>query len=353
MNLWFKIARLRFNVLASSRREFYEDFAISLRDGAPAIEQLKAMAMRARRRRTGWAALYEHWIYKMGRMSFGHALQHTVPPYEAMVLTAAEEGGRLEEAMDYLGRSIRLLGKAKSVYFIALLSPTLSFLVIIGFLIAYAIHSVPEYLQILPLERWPFLSKAMYYISTGLVSNGFLTLFLSILGFAVLTWSKPNWYGRTRRFIEKIPFFPWASYRNYEGNNFLVSLSILLQSNNHGLKDALEMMRRFASPWLAWHITVMLHRLNLAPNKPALALDTGIFSRKVMDRIEDYSDRTEFNSAIYKLAFDSGEKLVEQAQARAVISGLIAMLFVAATILIITISNIQFAQQVTSVMKSI
>jgi len=352
MNWRLKIAKFKFNSISSTRREFYEDFAISLRDGAAAIEQLKTMAMRARRRRTGWAALYEHWIYKMGRMSFGHALQHTVPPYEAMVLTAAEEGGRLEEALDYLGRSIRLLAKARSVYFISMLSPVLSLLVIIGFLIAYALHSVPEYLQILPLERWPYLSKAMYYVSTGLVSNGIFSVALTIISIVLLTWSKPNWYGRTRRFIEVIPFFPWASYRNYEGNSFLVSLSILLQSNNHGLKDALEMMRRFASPWLAWHITVMLHRLNLAPNKPALAMDTGIFSRKVMDRIEDYSERTEFNSAIYKLAFDSGEKLVEQAQARAVISGLIAMLFVAAIILVITISNIQFAQQVTSVMKS-
>lgn len=352
INWWFSFAKLRFNTFASTRRDFYEDFASSLRDGASAIEQLKAMAKRSRRRRTGWAALYEHWIHKMGRMSFGHALQHTVPPYEAMVLTAAEESGRLEEAMDYLGRSIRLLGKAKSVYFIAMLSPALSFLVIIGFLIAYALHSVPEYLQILPLERWPYLSKVMYHVSTGLVSHGFIISILTIFALVLVTWSKPNWYGRIRRLIEKIPFFPWSSYRAYEGNNFLVALSILLQANNHGLKDALEMMCRFASPWLAWHITVMLHRLKLAPNKPALAMDTGIFSRKVMDRIEDYSDRTEFNSAIYKLAFDSGEKLVEQAQARAVISGLIAMLFVAAMILVITISNIQFAQQVTSVMKS-
>lgn len=353
MSWLFKVAKFRFNALSSTRRQFYEDFAISLRDGAAVIEQLKAMAMRARRRRTGLAALYEHWIYKMGRMSFGRALQHTVPPYEAMVLTAAEEAGRLEEAMDYLGRSIRLLGKAKSVYFISLFSPVLSFLIIIAFLIAYALHSVPEYLQILPLEHWPAISKVMYHVSTGLASNGLLIAAISILLVGLISWSKPNWYGRTRRAIEKIPFLPWASYRNYEGNNFLVSLSILLQSNNHGLKDALEMMRRFASPWLAWHITVMLHRLNLAPNKPALAIDTGIFSSNVMDRIEDYSSRTEFNSAIYKLAFDSGEKLVEQAQTRAVLTGLIAMLLVAAMILVITISNIQFAQQVTSAMKSL
>lgn len=353
MSWLFKVARFRFNILSSMRRQFYEDFAISLRDGASAIDQLKAMAMRARRRRTGLAALYEHWIYKMGRMSFGRALQHTVPPYEAMVLTAAEEAGRLEDAMDYLGRSIRLLGKAKSVYFISLFSPVLSIFIIIAFLITYALHSVPEYLQILPLERWPALSKVMYHVSTGLASNGIVIATLSILLIFLVSWSKPNWYGRTRRVIEKIPFLPWSSYRNYEGNNFLVSLSILLQSNNHGLKDALEMMRRFASPWLAWHITVMLHRLNLVPNKPALAIDTGIFNSNVMDRIEDYSDRTEFNSAIYKLAFDSGEKLVEQAQTRAILTGLIAMLLVAAMILIITISNIQFAQQVTSAMKSL
>ncbi len=353
MSLQFKIARFWFNAVPSNRREFYEDFASSLRDGASNIDQLKKMALRARRRKTGWAPLYEHWIRKMRRMSFGYALQHTVPPYEVMVLTAAEEDGRLDEAMDYLARSIQLLGKVRSIYFISLFSPAISLLVIIGFLSAYALIIAPEYLQIIPLEKWPLLNRAIYTVADALVSKGVLFITGAIGIFSIVNWSKPNWHGRLRKKIDRIPLTPWSSYRQNEGNNFLISLSILLQSNNHGIKEALEMMRKFSTPWLTWHITLMLHRLTLTPNRPALALDTGIFDLRMMDRIEDYADRSEFNRAIYKLAFDSGEKFVERAQKRALFIGVVAMFFVAVMVLIIAFSNIQFSQATEAALKTI
>lgn len=329
MSYFFKIARLRFNTFSSNRREFYEDFAISLRDGASIIDQLKTMSMRSRKRKTGWAPLYEHWVKKMRRMSFGHAIQHTVPAYEAMVLTAAEEDGRVAEAMDYLGRSIRLLGKVQSIYFVSLISPLIAILVIIGYLVSFALLIAPEYLQIIPLNRWPSLTKFIYFISTTLVNNAFLLTLLSAGLLSLIHWSKANWGGFLRLRVDKIPFTPWSSYRQTESNNFLIALSILLQSNNHGVKESLEMMRKFSSPWLRWHISVMLHRLKISPGRPALALDSGLFDSQVMDRIEDYAERTEFNKAIYKLAFDSGDKFVEQAQLRSLIVSLIAMFLVA------------------------
>lgn len=352
MSLGLKIARWRFNTFSSKRKEFYDDFAMALRDGEATIDQLTVMAKRSRRRRTGWALLYEHWLKKMRRMSFGHALQHTVPSFEAMVLTAAEEDGRIAEAMDYLSRSIDLTGKVKSIYFLSLASPIISIVVILGFLISYATVTVPEYLQTLPLEKWPALTKGMYYVSNGLVNNGLFFIVLSILITSLIIWSRPNWYGRWRKIVERIPLNPWSSYRNDESNNFLIALSILLQSNNHGTKDALEMMRKFASPWLSWHISVMLRRLKITPDRPEIAMDTGLFNESAMDRIEDYARRTEFNRAIYNLAFSSGEKFVKDAQKKAIVIAILAMLIVAGVILLMAMSNIQFTQVSGAAMKS-
>lgn len=353
MTYSFKLAKFRFNAFATNRRDFYEDFAISLRDGASIIDQLKVMSIRSRKRKTGWAPLYEHWIQKMRRMSFGHALQHTVPPYEAMVLTAAEEDGRVAEAMDYLGRSIRLLGKVRSIYFVSLISPIIAIIVILGFLVTFAILIAPEYLQIIPLNRWPILTQMIYHTSVGLINNAVAISLFAIVAVILVEWSKSHWHGYVRAKFDKIPLTPWASHRHNESNNFLIALSILLQSNNHGIKEGLEMMRRFSSPWLSWHITVMLHRLKLTPGRPALALDSGLFDSTVMDRIEDYAERTEFNNAIYKLAFDSGEKFVEQAQGRALVISLIAMFAVAAMSICIAISNLQFSQAVEAGIKSL
>ncbi len=238
MTWGLKFAKFRFKAFAANRKDFYEDFAMALRDGAATIDLLKTRAQRARRRRTGLAPLYEHWLHKMRRMSFGYALQQTVPAFETMVLTAAEEEGRIDEAMNYLGRSIEIKGKTQSIYFVSLASPIISAVVLLGFLISYALVIAPEYLQILPLEKWPALTKSIYFLSSALVNSGVFFMALCAASFAAVMWSRPNWYGRIRKRIERLPFNPWSSYRDNESNNFLIALSILLQSNNHGIKEA-------------------------------------------------------------------------------------------------------------------
>lgn len=353
MNLAFRVCRLRFNVFSDSRQEFYEDFSSALRDGAADQERLKKLAARSRMRRSGWAPLYEHWLRKMRRMSFAHALQHTVPDYEVMVLTAAEEDGRLEEAMTYLGRAIRLSGKIQATYLMSLISPVMALVSIIGFFLAYALVIAPLNLQSLPLEKWPHISRQLYVFSTALVDYGLLICSGVVVFSWLVLWSRPNWRGRIRSNIDKIALLPWRAYREREANTFLVSLAILLQSNNHGMKEAMEQMRKFASPWLGWHLALMLKRLELTPNMPARALDTGLFPYRVMDRIEDYSERSDFDKALRMLAFDHSDKEVQSAERKAVISGFIAMGIVAMVLGVIVMGNFEFNQALETYIQAI
>ena len=353
MNLAFKLCRFLFNFFSDSRQEFYEDFASALRDGASDQDRLKKLAARSRMRKTGWAPLYEHWLRKMRRMTFAHALQHTVPDYEVMVLTAAEEDGRLEEAMTYLGRAIRLSGKIKATYLMSLISPVMAFITIIGFFVSYAVVIAPQNLQSLPLEKWPYISRQLYAFSNALVDDGVLLTFGLVLFSWFVLWSRPNWRGRIRSKFDKVPLLPWRAYREREANNFLVSLAILLQSNNHGMKEAMERMRQFASPWLGWHLSLMLKRLELTPNMPARALDTGLFSLRVMDRIEDYSERTDFNKALRMLAFDHGDKEVQAAERQAVISGFLAMGIISMVLGVIVLANFEFNQAMETYIQAI
>ncbi len=353
MNLAFRLSRFLFNLFDDNRQEFYEDFASALRDGAADQERLKKMASRARRRKTGFAPLYEHWLRKMRRMSFAHALQHTVPHYEVMVLTAAEEDGRLDEAMTYLGRAIRLQGKIKAAYLMSLISPILALVSIVGFFVSYALLIAPQNLQSLPLEKWPVISRQLYSLSSGLVNDSFWIGLGAVFVAWVTLWSRPNWRGRFRAKFDHVPLLPWGSYRERESNNFLISLAILLQSNNHGMKEAIERMRQFASPWLGWHLSSMLKRLSLTPSMPARALDTGLFSHRVMDRIEDYSERTDFNKALRMLAFDHGEKAVQEAERKAVMTGFLAMGVIAMVLGVIVLGNFEFNQALETYIQAI
>jgi len=342
MSFGFSLSRWFFNTFDQYRQEFYEDFASALRDGISPPDRLKKLSTRSRQRRSGFAPLYDHWLKKMRRMSFAHALQNTVPEYEVMVLTAAEEDGRLHEAMEYLSRSLRLSAKIKGVYFISVISPAIAFLTLLAFLVTNAVVIGPQNLQVLPLEKWPAISRNMYLVSKWIVDGWlFNVVFIAALSWLVV-WSKKNWRGDIRWYIDRVPLLPWKSHREREGNSFLISFAILLQSNNHGPKEAVERMRKFASPWMNWHLALMLKRLKLSPQFPARALNTGLFGLRVMDRIEDYSERTDFTKALQMLAFDQGDRQVMEAERRAVFSGYAAMLIVAAVIGLIAAAGYEF-----------
>lgn len=344
MNVRYTLARWLFNTFVDNRREFYEDYSSVLRHNMGGPEHLSKMALRARKRRSISAALYEHWLHKMKRMSFAHALQHTVPDYEVMVLTAAEEDGRLEQAMQYLARSLRLAAKIRAAYFMSLVSPVMTVVTLVAFFLANALVIAPLNLQILPLEKWPSMSRGLYSFSQTMLNGGVL-LSAALLGLVwLIAWSRHNWSGTLRSWIDRVPLLPWRSYRERQANTFMVSLAILLQSNNYGPKEALERMRQFAGPWLGEHLGKMLTRLKKTPDKPAPALNTGLFPLHMMDRIEDYSERTDFTEALLLMAFDQGDKQVQRAERHAVISGFLAMLMIVGVLTLIVLANFEFNQ---------
>ncbi|MGM7284707.1 hypothetical protein ABRY74_22955 [Pseudomonas guariconensis] len=353
MSFRFSLSRWFFNAFDEYRQEFYEDFASALRDGIAPPDRLKKLTTRARQRRSGFAPLYEHWLRKMRRMSFAHALQNTVPEYEVMVLTAAEEDGRLHEAMDYLSRSLRLSKKIKGIYFISLISPAIALLTLLGFFVTNAVLIGPQNLQVLPLEKWPEISRNMYLMSKWLVDGWIINLIALAALYWLVSWSKKNWLGKIRWYVDKVPFLPWRGHREREGNSFLISFAILLQSNNQGPKEAVERMRKFASPWMNWHLALMLKRLKLSPQFPARALNTGLFEVRVMDRIEDYSERTDFTKALQMLAFDQGDRQVMEAERRAVFGGFAAMLIVAAVVGLIAAAGYEFNAALESYIQTI
>jgi type II secretory pathway component PulF len=352
MKLDFSLARFRFNAFSSTRRKFYQDFASALRADTAARDRLVKLSERARQRRNGWAPLYEYWLRKMKRMSFGHALQGTVPAYEVMVLTAAEEDARLADGMDFMARAIQLATKARGAYVMSLLSPALGFVSLLAFMFANALFIGPQNLQSLPYAKWPALSKILYVISNSVVT--YLGLYSAGLAALVclVMWSRGNWSGRLRAKIDRVPMLPWRGYRNREAINFLVSFAILLQSNNHGPKEALSRMRKFATPWLSWHIGKMLQRLKLAPEFPARALDTGLFAADVMDRIDDYAERADFNVALHGIAFDNGDEALEAANKKAMLGAFMLMFLLAGIIGLIAMSTYQFNDAMQSYLNT-
>lgn len=353
MSWSFAKARWGFLLSSTRRMEFYDDFADALHDGASTHDHLKKLATRAKQRRHGLGVLYKLWLEKMERMTFSHALRHSAPDHEVMVLTAAEEDARLPEGMLFLVKSLKMMNAIRAAYLKSLLSPTMGAVALLGLLTVYATQIAPAMVDVLPYGKWPPISATFYAISNFLVQHTSLLGLSLVLVYALVKWSFPSWNGRLRAQVEHIPFLPWKNYRERQAISFLVTLATLLQGKNHGPVEALKRMRELASPWLAWHINLMLNRMKLTPHRPASALDTGFFDRRLMDRIEDYSERSEFPAALNKLAFERGDKFVQQADKKAAVVGFIAMGIVAGVIIAFVAANFEMSQAVQNHLTAI
>jgi hypothetical protein len=347
----FKFAKYSFYKSDRARQEFYEDFAQAIRDGEGASVRLNKLVVRGKRDSDLRTPMFEVWLKRMRRVTFAESTAQCIPPYEVMVLTSAERDGKLAEAMDFLARSLSILGQIRSAYMMALISPLISFVVVLGMLITNSVEIAPIYLAIVPLNDWPSLPKAIYYMSELLVNRWFFVIPLLGAFYSLLSWSKDNWYGVVRSKVEKIPGLPWKKHRIRQGDYFLMTLALMLQSNSTGLKEALQSMKEFASPWLRWHLNQMSKRLVLTPSEPARALDNGLLQRSIMYRVEDFSERSNFEEGLKKMALDNGEYAVRKAHVKAVISSMIAIMLSAAFMLSFSIAQKQMGDQMQISMK--
>lgn len=66
-----------------------------------------------------------------------------------------------------------------------------------------------------------------------------------------------------------------------------------------------------------WHIGKMQFLLQINPDKPALAMQAGLFDAATMERIEDLADRSSFYQALSEIALEDSEEKIDVAQRNA------------------------------------
>lgn len=346
MNIALSYACWRFS---SMRAEFYQDLAEALSDNAVLVDYLAKLEQRERTRHGSFMSmtpLYVHWLERLKRMGFARALEDTVPATDAMVLAAAEDGGRLVEGLLFLSQSIQNDAAMKGAYIGALISPGFAFLMIIMYLWMYATQNIPALAETIPVDQWTGVNRLLYVVSTGMLEHGGKLIILLCVLVWLLLWSFPRWVSPIRFHLEHWPT-PWNMYRDAQSVRFLVALATLLQSNVN-LKDALIRLRDRSSPWQGWHISVMLRRLEKQAAAPGKALDSGLFSQRLMDRIEDYAERSSFNLALKNIAIKNADKILAAAKRNAMILNYVALVSMAAVMGLLIISSVEMNQMMQS-----
>lgn len=254
--------------------------------------------------------------------SFSKAIAPFIPKEEALILEAGEASGKLTQALISVQKQRGASGEIASLVSGAMAEPAMSILSIglTGWFCGSYLW--PEMLKVVHEDLWPAWALPLIQFEIGLASHWQITASVFLIAW-LYWWSIPKWTGYVRSVFDKVP--PWSIYRDRQSASFLGVLGGLLSSGME-LDAALSRVEKGCDPWLAWHIRQIRKRLILAGANPISAFNTGLFSMKIMDLIEDAARNRSFDGALSHLGTDALPIIVKRVKTMAAVTATVLTL---------------------------
>jgi type II secretory pathway component PulF len=308
------------NALLENREVIFENLTDEVaRDSAKRTDTISgvfsAWAARDSARRLAIAHAYSSIARRMneGGSSFADAIGPMIPFEEHMVIWAGEQNGQIELALKQATRIKQLLEKMKDSVRAAILQPIAQFLGVLLTSLLMGTLMWPDMLRDLKDEFWPTWAKPAIYFDLWVARN-WPALGIVLILLVLYHYTLPRWTGRSRQLFDRLP--PWSTYRNESANVVLTSLASFL-SNGFLIKSALEQIRDKATPYLRWHLNRIIPRIDVKGADAIGALNTGLFSQAVLDRLEDASRTRDLDNTIIHVGDKSLESLIKLVTIRA------------------------------------
>ena len=292
-------------IFKKQRARFYGDFADAMADGANPYELFRRRCSRAQSRKLPIAPLYELWRDRAATMSLQDTWDGSVPKEDMLVIGAGERGN-LPHALRFLAKVVELRQRNRRNIKAAVALPIFLMIVMMVFQVVVALKMMPIMTEIMPPEAFPPVGKALYDISQLVMGYWYLIYGLPVLAVLVFSFSLSRWTGALRGKADR-HLLPYAIYRDVRSGEFLMSLAALTEANV-STYDALSLMMQHADGWTRWHLARI--RLSLRSDHDVTrAIDTGIFSDEIYDRVCEYAERSNFESGIRKIGLTTIEEV--------------------------------------------
>lgn len=292
------IQKIRFSL--KYRITLYEKIADYLDSKFPVEQTLAQMSKRYKKNKDYRYKILDEWKMGMTRgKKFSDAIVNQVPSEERILISSGENSsGGLQEGLREAIRLSSSMAKIKSVIIGGSSYPIVLMFMILGMISMFSTQVAPVFKTILAIELWPESGKALYELSTFIVQKWWILTLATVATVYVIVKSLPRWCGKTRGFADKFP--PYSIYKSYQASSFLIALSAMMKSGI-SLNDALNRIREQGSPWLRSHIDVMLRKLRYLGTDYGKALDTGLLENEIAGDIQDYSQLSSFENAVYRI----------------------------------------------------
>lgn len=300
-DLELKFARFMFRSDAAQRRRLYLKMSKLLGNGVQIIDALDTM--RARRvtlksAKDPLAIALGDWLRKMRNGSrLSQAIQGWVGSDEAMLISAGEQSGKVDEALVSAAEVMEAKKKIKSAVVGGLAYPGFMLIIAFAVLIMFSYKIIPEFSQVVPYEKWHGIAKAMIDFSNFTRNWIIVIAGLPVVMFIAFWFSLPRWSEGLR--IKLDAHVPYSVYRVLHGSTWMISFSSLVSAGVR-IENALEQLMDGASPWLRARILACLKGMRSGLNPGDALAKTGYAfpDVEIIDDLGVYARLSGFDTAL-------------------------------------------------------
>ncbi|GKW29493.1 type II secretion system F family protein [Pectobacterium brasiliense] len=281
MSAWerFRYEILRRTFSSSYRSLFYSSLRFLLENNTPllvAIQEIEDVHTNFGEHWHPLAELTADCIEALRDNSEGNSLEDVLakwgPLEEAALISSGMASGSLPDVL----KQVNVLIEARRTIFMMVLQMLiypLLLIVLVGGAFAVVTYAVkPQLEQMSDPATWSGALSVLAMMSDTIEhSGGIAGLAFGMFVFWVL-WSLPRWANPLRQWADYLA--PWSIYKELQGAIFLMNISSLLDANVKTL-DALNQLRRFASPWLRVRIEAAIDNLEEGASLGKALRDSG------------------------------------------------------------------------------
>ncbi|HFW3088918.1 TPA: type II secretion system F family protein [Salmonella enterica subsp. enterica serovar Reading] len=266
------LQRLRYEAVRRTftgeyRIRFYEALRFLLTNRVPlkqALEQISEAYTNFGQRWHPFAELAQDCADALSDNSGSHSLETTlarwVPAEEAALISAGMKSGSLPDA---LAQAVRLTTCRRRILSAVLkmsVYPVGLVVMLVLTVLVFNLSLIPELEKMSSPDTWEGGLSFLYGVSVYTDSHGVLTTGVMVAAAAWVFWSLPRWTrpDGLRRVADV--FVPWSVYKDIQGAVFLLNMASLLAARVP-LLNALQLLLRFASPWLAVRLEAIIDRV--------------------------------------------------------------------------------------------
>lgn len=304
-------------------------------------ERLEILETRAKSRNRIVHLVYAEIRARLARGdSLAFAMKQFIPREEFALLELAEAStsdDAVKRGFELCAMSAGAQRVLSTTTAVQLAYPVMLLAYMYGLACMFGAMIYPQVLEIRPLDQWPTAGQWLHAFDTYCANYWWFNTAVVVMLVLSYFYGLKRWTGNLRNRCDNMPFL-WRNRRDLRGALLVVSMAGLFESGMT-LTAALEKIKLNADPWLRWHVSRMLKRLKQRPDEPMYALDTGIFSTLIVDKIADAARRDDFVQAVKTLGRGSLDSVVEAVKRNARITHMVMLGFAALAFVVVGLGS--------------